>query len=95
MPYLVPEQREALDTYIEDLTPLTGGELQYIIAKLIDNFYSKGCGGRPRYGQMEQIMGALQGATLEHYRCVVAPYEDLKIKENGGVYGRYNSGKSY
>ena len=29
---------------------------------------------------------ALEGAKLEFYRRIVAPYEELKIKENGEVY---------
>lgn len=33
-----------------------------------------------------QVLRALKDAKLEFYRRVVAPYEDLKIKENGDVY---------
>ena len=40
----------------------------------------------PRYADMEEMMGALDGAAREHYRIVVAPYEDEKMKQNGGVY---------
>jgi len=36
-------------------------------------------------------MGALSGAAMEHYRCVVAPYEEMKIAENGAVYDVANS----
>ena len=31
-------------------------------------------------------MGALECAKLELYRRVAAPYEDVKIMENGDVY---------
>jgi len=40
---------------------------------------------------MEQMMGALSGAVQEHYRCVVAPYEEMKIEDNGAVYDVANS----
>lgn len=38
------------------------------------------------YKTINDIVGALEGAKLEFYRRVAAPYEDTKIKENGDVY---------
>lgn len=38
------------------------------------------------YQTINDIVGALEGAKLEFYRRVAAPYEDTKIKENGDVY---------
>ena len=38
------------------------------------------------YATINDIIGALEGAKMEFYRRVVAPYEDEKIKENGDVY---------
>ena len=38
------------------------------------------------YASINDVMGALEGAKLEFYRRVVAPYEDLKIIMNGDVY---------
>ena len=86
MPYSTPQDRVQIDEQISHVTPQDGGELQYMIATLIQNYYENACYNRPRYADMEMMMGALNGASLEHYRCVVAPYEDFKIKENGGVY---------
>lgn len=58
------------------------GELQYAIAILLKSFMErKGL----NYQNCNDIMGALTGAQLEFYRRTVAPYEDLKIKENGDV----------
>ena len=87
MPYITPQDRVQIDERISHVTPQDGGELQYMIATLIQNYYDNACrGSRPRYADMEMMMGALNGASLEHYRCVVAPYEDFKMEENGGVY---------
>lgn len=61
----------------------TSGELNYQITKLIFEYF-KGNGGR--YQQINDILGALEGAKLEFYRRIVAPYEDKKITENGDVY---------
>jgi hypothetical protein len=38
------------------------------------------------YQTYNDIIGALEGCKLELYRRMVAPYEDVKIKENGDVY---------
>jgi hypothetical protein len=38
------------------------------------------------YQTVNDIVGALEGAKMEFYRRAAAPYEDLKIKENGDVY---------
>jgi hypothetical protein len=88
MPYITPEDRKMIDRESGMFVPNDGGELQYAIARLINLHYSKIdiTEGGVRYRHMESIMGALSGAAMEHYRCVVAPYEELKIKENGGVY---------
>jgi len=60
-----------------------GGDLQYMLAVAI-NEYLKKTGLRYQYCQ--DILGALDGASKEFYRIVIAPYEDSKIAENGGVY---------
>jgi len=87
MPYITPEDRSVIDTLMGDnFKPQNGGELQYAIAKLVQSYYESSCNSKPRYKHMEQMMGALSGAVQEHYRVVVAPYEDKKIAENGGVY---------
>ena len=88
MPYILPEDREPIEAALKDFTPKDGGELQYAIAALVQKYYTEveWNEGGVRYRHMEQMMGALSGALQEHYRCVVAPYEDKKIAENGGVY---------
>jgi hypothetical protein len=94
MPYITPQDRVQIDEQISHVTPQDGGELQYMIATLIQNYYECACNKRPRYADMEMMMGALNGASLEHYRCIVAPYEDYKLEQNGGVYN-VKRGESY
>lgn len=97
MPYIPEEQRDELGGITGAMfvcPPQNAGEIQYLIARLID-YYLDGREGGARYQHMNDVMGALAGAQMEFYRCVVAPYEDEKIKENGGVYGRYSGSKSY
>jgi len=97
MPYICPNERVEIDELIEGFVPADGGELQYAIARMVNSYYERISYFEEdgvRYKHMEQVMGALNGASLEHYRCVVAPYEELKIKQNGEVYD-VEFGKSY
>lgn len=79
MPYIEQKDR----TVNTALHPQHAGELNYAITMLV-NSYFKRMGGR--YQQINDIIGALEGAKMEFYRRVVAPYEDQKILENGDVY---------
>lgn len=80
MPYLTKERQDEL--LIANGFPTTGGDLNYIVTKLCLEF----AGDSPRYETYNTIIGALEACKLEFYRRAVAPYEDLKIKENGDVY---------
>lgn len=97
MPYIPQDDRfDLFNEFVFAINaspPRNAGDIQYMIARIIDLYlYTK---EGARYQDMNDVMGSLAGAQMEFYRCVVAPYEDLKIMENGGVYGRYDSGKSY
>ena len=61
----------------------TAGELNYIFTQIIrGHIDTYGL----NYSNVNVILGALEGAKLELYRRLAAPYEDVKIKENGDVY---------
>lgn len=61
----------------------TPGELNYVVTLSIKNYMeNKGLS----YQTINDIIGALDGASKEFYRRVAAPYEDKKIEENGDVY---------
>ena len=85
MPYIKQLRRFQLDTMaIEDLESeiKSPGELNYVITRLIDNYHNS----RGDYQSVNDVVGALEGAKLEFYRRVAAPYEDQKAMENGDVY---------
>ena len=85
MPYIKQLRRLQLDTVaIEDskFEINNPGELNYVITRLIDNYHSR----RGDYQSVNDVVGALEGAKLEFYRRVAAPYEDQKAMENGDVY---------
>ncbi|KKN25215.1 hypothetical protein LCGC14_0886960 [marine sediment metagenome] len=59
------------------------GELNYAITEMMINYLNrKGVS----YTNMNEVIGVLECAKLELYRRMTAPYEDVKIDENGDVY---------
>lgn len=80
MPYVPQKRRAALR---EEGKANDAGELNYQITRLLVN-YTQTHG--LKYKSINDVMGALEGAKAEYYRRVAAPYEDLKILENGDAY---------
>lgn len=81
MPYIKQEDRVRL----EDLeqSPKTAGELNYVFTtEALNYLHNNGTS----YQTINDIIGALEGAKLEFYRRLAAPYEDKKIIENSDVY---------
>ncbi len=78
MPYI--PQRHRMNAASAPTTP---GELNFAITSLIMRYL--GAMGSS-YVQMNDVLGALEGAKQEFYRRVVSKYEDQKIIENGDVY---------
>lgn len=88
MPYISKERRKALfgeSTTDTNTTILSAGELNYYITYIIDE-YIRNYG--LNYQNINDIIGALEGAKLEFYRRVVSKYEDIKLKQNGEVYDK-------
>lgn len=82
MPYIAPERREALSTIANEL-PQNAGELNFVLFRsALDYIETK---GGVNYQVLNDIVGALDGAKAELQRRVVAPYEDIKIRENGDI----------
>ena len=85
MPYISQGNRRDFEHFrdgVELAPPTTAGEMQYMIA-IITAEFMKNSGYR--YQDMNDVMGALNGANLEFYRRYVAPYEDECIAKNGDV----------
>lgn len=80
MPYIKQGRKEAL---ADGDTPKNSGELNYAFT-LIANKYIEERG--LKYANMNDVIGALEGAKMEFNRRVMVSYEDIKIKENGDVY---------
>jgi hypothetical protein len=88
MPYIKQEDRDFLkdvsDKIVAELKPLSNddlvGELNYVISKIC-----WGLADPPRYSRLNAIIAVLEAAKLEMYRRKVAPYEDIKIVENGDI----------
>jgi len=86
MPYIPKERREALEQLHTSLRAdrlENAGELNYAVTLLLKAYTEQK--GRS-YQTMNDVVGALEGAKAEYQRRVIAPYENLKILENGDVY---------
>jgi len=93
MPYVKQVDRSRYESAISEIVlnlNLQGqdglypvGDLNYLISAIIDQTLTR---QGVRYQNLNAIIGALECAKLELYRRVAAPYEDVKITENGDVY---------
>ena len=81
MPYIKRDARKKWSIDVDDIE--TPGELNYYITRICIEYTDK---HGKSYGTFNDIVGALECCKLELYRRAIAPYEDLKIGENGDVY---------
>lgn len=79
MPYITESDRTAIKV---GHSPATAGELNYVFSSVVAEYFRNGF----NYQKINDVLGALEGAKLEVYRRVAAPYEDQKMKENGDVF---------
>ena len=87
MPYIKMEDRGKYEEVLKELIDIlkglpverVDGELNYVITRLLKESYPL------RYFNLNRAVGVLECAKLEFYRRVVAPYEDVKIRESGDV----------
>lgn len=84
MPYIRQIERKVLNPLIDELSVHVehDGQLNYIITKLCHNWIIK---VGKRYTILNQVIGVLACASMEFYRQLATPYEDVKKKENGAV----------
>jgi hypothetical protein len=84
MPYIEKKDRKKFQEAL-DLIPsaLTAGELNYVLTCICQQYVDsqKFC-----YQTLNDVVGALEGCKIEFYRRIVAPYEGVKIADNGDVY---------
>lgn len=91
MPYISQDQRDAVDTQINNLVKLSRLELTCPVNKrlgLVNYIVSRltmGILQPSNYGEMASAIGTLECAKLEMYRRLIGPYEDKAIKKNGDI----------
>jgi len=87
MPYIKQGQRyriqEALEDIMVDVYDYSVGDMNYAITNLIHKWVETH--GGLRYTIVSQARAILHDAENEFYRTVVAPYENIKRKENGPI----------
>jgi hypothetical protein len=82
MPYIKKEHRKDMDEVVDLMAkkPVSvDGDLNYILYKFC-KFHVK-----PSYNNYKNFCGELRQCVTEIERRLLAPYEDLKIQENGDV----------
>ena len=91
MPYIREERRQELypliskvageiQAAVESGIGKRGGEVNFVICSLVDMLYGR------NYTELSAAIGDVECAKLEVYRRLLAPYEDVKILENGDVF---------
>jgi len=88
MPYIKEEDRKRLEFYCDlngdlDVKIKTSGELNYLFTIIALTYLEQ---NGKSYQRINDILGALDGASKEFYRRVAVPYEEEKITLNGDVY---------
>lgn len=82
MPYIKKDDRFKFFLSISNADIQTAGEFNYVITMLAKSYINR---LGKNYQHYNDIIGALEGCKLELYRRSIAPYEDVKIEENGDV----------
>jgi hypothetical protein len=85
LPYVNEERKKALAEGTVSPQELEPGDLNYLITELLVLYLAT---HEKNYTTLNAIVGALDSAKLEFYRRIVAPYEMIKMQENGDVYDR-------
>jgi len=86
-PYIKQENRKGWNDLAKVVAGVTlslpenerEGQLNYLITSILHKVY------KPKYFEYNRAIGLLECIKQEYYRKIVAPYEELKIKENGDV----------
>lgn len=85
MPYIKKQERSRFTKALTALPNIeNAGELNYLVTKVCQQYVDdhKLC-----YNTLNEIVGALECCKIEFYRRVIAPYEGIKIAENGDLPG--------
>jgi hypothetical protein len=95
MPYISKDERQKLDTTINQLVSIirdmtdpkdlttADGRLNYTICRFLIG--ALGLVGEPKYHKFNSAVGILESVKLELTRRLTNGYEDKKIIENGDI----------
>lgn len=86
MPYIKINNRERfVNLPLSELgkSDINVGELNFILSTVINNYLQT---KSVNYNNLNEVIGVLECCKQELYRRIVAPYENIKIIENGDVY---------
>ena len=88
MPYIGRKERGQYQEILNELSKIIPqdrmsrpGHMNYLVSLLIEKVY----GSSMRYADHNEVIGVLNSICLEFYRRKTAPYEDIKIKEEGDL----------
>jgi hypothetical protein len=82
MPYIKWEDRKRMLAVIETMKAVgveANGDLNYILYAFCKDYI------KPSYNNYKNFCGELRQCATEIERRILAPYEDVKIKENGDI----------
>lgn len=82
MPYVRKERRPELDFVVDSMARAdinADGDLNYVLFKYCKKFV------KPSYNNYKNFIGELNECATEIRRKILAPYEEIKEKENGSI----------
>ena len=90
MPYIMEQDRlKYMETLINLPVMRTPGELNFVLSSICKQYLKYSNNDlkveSARYQTHNDVIGALEGCKMEMYRRYTAPYEDIKIVENGDL----------
>ena len=88
MPYIARKDRAQYQDPIKQLAVLVPadrtirpGHINYVVSLLLEKVYGK----KLRYADHNEVIGVLNCIAAEFYRRKTAPYEDIKIGDEGDL----------
>ncbi len=84
MPYIKKQDRARHDYILRDIdySNLDMGDINYFISSMFKMYIEV---NGESYSNYNSLVGVLECIKLEIYRRKVAPYEDIKIGQNGDI----------
>ena len=84
MPYIKKQDRARHDYILRDIdySNLDMGDINYFISSMLKMYIEV---NGESYSNYNSLVGVLECIKLEIYRRKVAPYEDIKIGQNGDI----------